>query len=56
MMFILAMLMLAMLMLARLTNDAHANKAKDVYAHTKDAPDFHVIFQSQKSRKFIKNK
>lgn len=50
------MFMLAMSMLIRLTNDAHADKTKNVYAHEKDAPDFPAIFQSQKVRKFIKHK
>ena len=35
---------------------ANASKANDVYAYVKDAHDAYAIFQSRKTRKFIKNK
>ena len=38
------------------SNDAHASEANNTYAHAKNANDAHAIFQSQKTRKFIKNK
>ena len=34
----------------------HPRKANDVYAYAKDAHNSHAIFQSRKTRKFIKNK
>ena len=43
-------------MLARLPSDAHASEANDVYTHDKDSHNAYAIFQSRKTRKFIKNK
>jgi hypothetical protein len=43
-------------MLARLCRNVYASEANDAYAHGKDAYDAHTIFQTQKTKKCIKNK